>query len=87
MDFLAGIYLTIGGAFAAHTQAPPCDTCGWYHDITIVENPFGVAELGWSRQWDQSSIDVALRHESSLATRKDKGFNSVEVRLRWYPFR
>lgn len=87
MDFLAGIYLSIGMAYVGQSPAPTCPTCGWYHDITQVENPYGVAELGWSKQWDQSSIDIALRHESSLATTKDHGLNSVEIRFRWNPFR
>lgn len=87
MNFLAGIYLSLGMAYAEHAPAPPCADCGWYYDITRVENPYGIAEIGWTKEWDQSSIDVALRHESSVATRKDRGFNSIEVRFRWNPFK
>lgn len=85
--FLACLHLTLGMAYAEHTKAPPCADCWWWYDITRVENPYGIVELGWQKQYDQASIDIALRHESSMGTRKDKGFNSIEVRFNWFPFR
>lgn len=85
--FLAGLHLTLGTAYLAQTPSPPCPQCWWWYDATRIKNPYGIAEIGWKREWDQASIDVVLRHESSVATTLDHGMNSVEVRASWYPFR
>lgn len=87
MNWLAGIYLSLGAAYLDTPPAPPCPACYWYYDINRVRNPFGVAELGYTHDWDNTSVDLAIRHESSVATSKDHGMNSVELRFKWRPFK
>lgn len=83
---LAGLYISLGAAYAGQTPAPPCPTCGWYYDITRVRNPYGIVELGWTHESGKFAVDIAARHESSIPA-GDHGLNSAEVRLKWMPWK
>ena len=86
MSFLAGIYLSLGMAYAEHLPPPKPPDIGWLWDVTDRRNPYGILEVGYTHDWGKVSVDIAGRHESSIAV-KDHGFNSAEVRVRWRPFR
>jgi hypothetical protein len=91
--FLACLYLSVGTADMIHHGTPPA---GYYStvDINDIQNPYGIAEVGWSRAFGKWDIEAAARHISSLAIdahygdfNHQYGQNTLEVRVRWFPFR
>ena len=91
--WLACLYLSGGLAVMGSHHA---DVPGqyWLYDYNRVENPFGVAEIGWSRQLGRWDFEIAARHISSIAVdihaggfQDQYGTNTFEARLRWYPWR
>ena len=90
---LACLYLAGGLAYMLpHGPAnPPFQYL--LFDVNDIENPYGSFELGWSAKLARSvAVEVAARHLSSLAVDTRYGFgeqwgqNTVELRLRWYPW-
>lgn len=84
---LAALYLQVGLA-ADHSVSPPTGRYSyWAYDLNVVRNPYGIAEVGIETDPSRSlQLQLALRHVSSLPAR-DHGINSMEVRLKWKPFR
>lgn len=82
------LYFGLGIATARHSPPPPCPPpqCGWLGDITEVKNPYGIIEAGWSIDYGHVETDIGIRHESSIASKKDHGFNSIEIRVKWRPW-
>jgi hypothetical protein len=96
MDFsaiLAGLYLQAGIADMSGHTPPPVGAVRPFN-INIVENPYGVAEVGWSVSRGKLDFEVAARHMSSLSIdyrygdfHHQYGTNTFEARVRWYPWR
>jgi len=81
------LYLSAGLSYMAHTPAPePYGAHYWLYDVSQVRDPYGVAEIGYHRDYGHFALELASRHDSSIPAR-DFGQNSLEVRLRWYPGR
>ena len=56
------------------------------YDVALVRNPFAVIAIGTDFYADRHFIATfALRHESSIATGRDRGTNSAELSGTWYP--
>ncbi len=54
------------------------------YDINYTKNPYASVMVGY--QWKLSpefKIGLAVRHESSIATGKDRGINDLRLTLRW----
>lgn len=53
------------------------------YDVNYTKNPYGSVMLGY--QWNVSryKVGIAVRHESSIATGKDRGINDIRLSLRW----
>lgn len=86
-SLLLALYLQGGVAVYKPLDAPTRFDY-WAHDINVTSNPYGTLELGL--QTDYSSnlhFEIAARHASSIATREDHGINSLEIRVRYSPFR
>jgi hypothetical protein len=90
---LTCFYLQLGLAAMGTHPAAPGQTF-WLYDINRVENPYGTAELGWSIPYGKWSFELAARHVSSIAVDiharsfdAQWGTNTVEVRVRWQPWR
>ena len=85
-SILASIYLQGSIAVYRGVTAPPAGKA-WLLDITRTANPYGVLQLGSTiyanKRW---MVDLDLRHASSMATGQDKGINSAEFSVRFYPF-
>lgn len=56
------------------------------YDINEVRNPYGSAAIGYDYAWRSLRVDFQLRHESSIATGKDRGTNAARLTVRWYLF-
>lgn len=83
---LCCLYVQLGMAGMLPTP-PSSHYAYWLGDINHVVNPYGTVEVGYERPlWKGLSLDVGVRHVSSLPT-KDHGQNTAEIGLRWYPFR
>jgi hypothetical protein len=52
-----------------------------------AENPYGRIALGYQIDFRHVSWSIEIQHISSLATDRDRGVNSVQLRARWFPFR
>lgn len=50
-------------------------------------NPYGGLTLGFAIPFQNGQVSVEATHTSSVATNHDRGFNSVGIHARWYPFR
>ena len=50
-------------------------------------NPYGGLTVGFAVPFENGQISIEANHTSSLATNEDRGFNSVGIHARWYPFR
>jgi len=84
---LCCLYLATGLSYMAHTPSPmPYGSHWWYYDITHVRDPYGVVEGGYSRSFGRFALEFAARHESSIPA-ADFGQNTLEMRIRWYPWR
>lgn len=85
---LCCLYLAGGIAYLDHTPAPgPYHWRYWRYDVTQVNDPYGVAELGYAKEWGRKLLlELAARHESSIPV-NDFGQNSLEFRVRFYPWR
>ena len=71
----------------AHTPAPQgYGHTYWLYDITSVHEPYGVLEGGYSRSFGRFTLEFAGRHESSIPV-ADFGQNSLEIRVKWFPWR
>ena len=54
------------------------------YDINETKNPYASIMVGY--QWrlnPQFNLGLAIRHESSIATGKDRGINDLRLTLRW----
>ncbi len=60
------------------------------YDINETRNPYGSLVIGYD--WDVKfldspvTIDLQLQHQSSLDTGKDRGWNSINLKVRTYLF-
>lgn len=50
-------------------------------------NPYGGLTLGFAVPFRNGQVSIEATHTSSLATTEDRGFNSVGIHARWFPFR
>jgi hypothetical protein len=60
------------------------------YDVAIADtarNPYGRFSLGYVMDMDHLVLTLEGSHLSSIAAPRDRGINSLEMRLRWYPFR
>jgi hypothetical protein len=57
------------------------------HRSDYTRNPYGHLALGYQLDLGRYIIHVDAAHESSIATNKDRGINSFEFGVRWFPFR
>lgn len=51
------------------------------------QNPYGRLSVGYQIDFQHVSWSIEVQHTSSLATDRDRGVNSVQLRARWFPFR
>lgn len=51
------------------------------------QNPYGSVAIGYVVDFPTAQLSLEARHTSSLALEDDKGINSLQLRLRWFPFR
>jgi hypothetical protein len=75
-------------AFYGDTPHEPAFRLSTPYDRVLIENPYMVTAVGF--EWDAGQrfrVTLQYRHESSAATRRDTGQNSVELTARWFPFR
>ena len=86
---LAALYLQAGAAYMLPHGSP--QSYGWEYwrfDITEVRNPYGSLEVGFETDQDRHlSGSLSFRHLSSMTRGQDFGQNTVEVRVKWKPFR
>lgn len=92
--FIAGLYMQAGLAAVDHlpmtlAQVP-------YSQIRSVDvpvNPYGIVEIGWSRDIGRFSVELAARHMSSpgidlvYGRTYQLGMDSLEFRVRFQPWR
>lgn len=50
-------------------------------------SPYGGLTLGFAVPFKGGQVSVEATHTSSVVTNHDRGFNSIGVHARWYPFR
>ena len=67
-------------------RLPPPPLNYWAYDITEVRNPYGAIEAGWAVPFRSGEVIVQARHMSSIGV-NDFGMNSLEVAVRWRPFK
>lgn len=54
------------------------------YDVNITKNPYCSVMLGYQWQLKPNfEFGLAIRHESSIATGKDRGINDARLFLRW----
>ena len=91
--WLSCLYISLGmAAMPHHYAAPPGEW--WSYVPNEQANPYGVAEIGWSRAVGPLEWTAAARHMSSLAVdwryrdfNHNSGINTFEARVTWRPFR
>ena len=54
--------------------------------IDYRKNPYGRVALGFEINLDSVQLRLEAAHQSSVATTKDRGVNSIGLNMRWYPF-
>lgn len=60
----------------------------WREEISHrSRNPYGRLSLGYELDFKSIRIALEAMHNSSIATKDDKGVNSLSLTMRWYPFR
>lgn len=84
MSLLCCLYLSTGLSYMFQNPYPSAFAY-WRYDIAQVKNPYGVLEVGWHKDFGPIALEFAGRHESSIPV-NDFGQNTLELRLRWYPF-
>jgi hypothetical protein len=55
--------------------------------VSERENPYGRIALGYEVSFPSVTLRLEAAHLSSFATSDDRGLNSVNFSVRWYPFR
>lgn len=82
---LAGIHLDGGLAMMANHPAPP-PGCTWIYDLNKIDNPYGIAAVGYSIEFKHLQWDIQFRHQSSIATGQDMGENTTVLSFSWHPW-
>jgi hypothetical protein len=86
MNALLAAFFLQGGVAYEFPQDPPAGQA-WAYSRAQTVNPYGVFALGFETDPDRPfSAQLAFRHASSLRVR-DHGDNSLELTLKWKPFR
>jgi hypothetical protein len=58
-----------------------------YRASTDPQNPYGRVAMGYAFELPHHfTIDANVAHASSIETKNDHGFNSVNLSVRWHPF-
>jgi hypothetical protein len=53
----------------------------------FAENPYGRVSIGYQLQFSETTWSLEASHTSSLENSHDRGYNSLSLRVRWFPFR
>lgn len=54
---------------------------------TYRQNPYGLLAIGYDIDFKSVTWTLQLQHKSSLDTGRDRGFNSIELHMKWHPLR
>lgn len=77
-----------GSVMVIRDQPPlPPEFTHWLYERTHLRNPYGTIAVGIEHEVRPGlRVFGELRHESALATREDRGEDSVRLGVRWFPF-
>lgn len=56
------------------------------YDFAYMANPYGRLALGYDWRFPKVTFDLQVMHQSSIVA-GDRGFESVSLSVRWYPFK
>jgi hypothetical protein len=86
LTILCAFYLDAGVLALQPSPAPPPGYV-WVYDPNRTANPYGVVAAGFEFELTPHlSWRVEVRHQSSLATGRDRGENSAGAFVRWRPW-
>lgn len=83
---LSGLYVEAAAGYVSPLDRPPPGQ-RFKFEPNHVANPMGRVAIGHEWESGKFRISVELRHESWIATTKDRGQESAWAAVRWRPFK